>query len=128
MLTNSLAGSETKYVCLQARVLKNGNLHIQGLGMSVNRSYGMSATIDYSYFIFALMEYFKKLDYNLLSCVDSPKKYFPLRATFYNGGTEIHFQIKSQITLGKEYGTSFTLKTTDLPLELIKFLKLELNS
>jgi hypothetical protein len=129
MLTTSLAGSETKYVWLQARVLKSGNLHIQGPGKIVNREYGMSTTIDYYKFGIELMEYFKKLEHLIFSySKDSKKIYFPLQATFYNGGVDIHFQIKSQFSLGKEYGTSFTIKTEKLPLDLIKFLKLELNS
>jgi hypothetical protein len=129
MLTNSLAGSKTKYVELMMRIKEDGNIKIQAEGKKVNRDYGVSCTIEKDRFDSLLKDYFKTLAYSIKSVAENSNKFYhSARATFYNNGHDIHFQIKSPIIHNREYGASFSIPTLNLPSDLIGFLKLELYS
>ena len=133
MLLKSMAGSETKYVALQARVTKSGKLHFQGIGKEVNRPYGVSFTLKEN-LGFALKENLDSFNYlqtlkteYLSKHSGSSKLYFPIQATFYENGTLIHFQITGP-KLNRDYGASFSIPTEEFPSDFIGFLKLELFS
>jgi len=98
---------EATYVKLQARVVDNVTLHIQGKGPYVNRDYGVSCTItNASPSLMAWMRTLERtLETPLASLAKTEQKYFALQARVK--GDYVHFQVSGDEPLNRGYGAAF---------------------
>ena len=104
---------EATYVKLQARVVDNVTLHIQGKGPYVNRDYGVSCTITNA--SPSLMAWMRTLETPLASLAKTEQKYFALQARVKGDhyAHYVHFQVSGDEPLNRGYGASFDVDVSN---------------
>jgi len=124
MLAHSLAETDTVYVVLQARLVGNKYLHVQGAGPNVNRDYGVAEDIWLNRMSQELRDWFRqwhteKVHFRRTSLdEDSSERYARIHARL--NGLRMHFQVHGS-SLNRCYGTAFDIPNGILP-DLYKFL------
>ena len=111
-MKKSLAGTGKRYVKVQGRLRGDADLHIQGAGPEVNRSYGVAVDIPKSVLSEGLWDWLKGLDTPLGSLHPmSGQAYFVMQVR--PEGDSLHFQVEKNLSdkLNRGYGATF-----DIPL------------
>lgn len=106
-MNTSFASHMTDYVALQGIV--NGNsLHVQGIGPSVNRDYGLAVDLTAPA---DLITWVKGLPRTELSGTGSKNRYAPMQAAIR--GEKVHFQVSGD-SLNRSYGAAFDVTNPSL--------------
>jgi hypothetical protein len=101
MLTKSQAETGKDYVVLQGRFYSPVQLHIQGVGHTANRKYGISANVFVEK---EVAQYLGKQPRPLLSKAQTGQKYFKIQARPRK--QTLHFQFVDGAA-NRSYGMSF---------------------
>jgi hypothetical protein len=97
--------TDKSYVAAQARVKRNGSLHIQAQGSAINRDYGVSATIEIPG---DLAEWFRSQERPLNSMACSGKSYTAIQMRYDDELECINVQVKGTPS-NRGYGAAFKI-------------------
>lgn len=104
----SLASNENDYVAVQVRAAGPNQLHIQGAGPSINRNYGVSATVTAPS---ELVSWFEgHTGAKQKSLAGTGQGYTPAQATIRD--ESVHFQVGGSY-LNRSYGAAFDIDNND---------------
>ena len=104
----SLASSENDYVAVQVRAAGPNQLHIQGAGPSINRKYGVSATVTAPSELVNWFEGHKGA--TLSSMAGTGARYAFAQAAIREEA--VHFQVGGTY-LNRSYGAAFDIDNND---------------
>lgn len=107
MGTKSFASGNNDYVAVQA-VVQGDSLHIQGIGPSVNRPYGVAVDLTAPS---DLVTWFKGLPRTNPSGTGSKNRYAPMQTALRSG--KVHFQVNGP-SLNRTYGAAFDADSVEL--------------
>ena len=110
-IVKSRTGLDLQYLQIQARIRnEDGTLHIQGLGVEVNRNYGISADIDLSEIDGNFVIWLDQVPKLYVSMAGTDKKYFVCQMRYVSSTDSFNIQVSSDPHYNTFYGGAFNIQ------------------